>query len=433
MKRLSLLFTTALIAALASCGTPSTVETQSPTAQPAPTAQPEPTVAPTATVEPTAAPTELPIATYTAELSATVVASLPPTPVDPGSPAIEGAVALPLRPAGDGPPLWAAFTYGLHSFDPPQQHFVAIYTRDGAGWRELSKLNLENSDYVYPTGVQQVDLAPGRIWLEVQSGAGAHGGCYDLLSFDGKDLRDEVSHCHESPGAGSVADVNGDGVNDVVLNQTQNYIFCYACGVRKADQKVLRWDGQKLAPVELTHLPESAPAELRRLTNRAVDLAEHGLWKDARATISQTVALGASDATATWDAALIRLTAEARAEQAGSGAYPLLDNLFYGDYPAALDAMRPYAPEQLFAADTPLVVGTTAESWVPELTAEITGTTELALKLQPDLAAASFLHGWALHLASPADPAALADVERAAQLAPGDKLFSESLAYLRKK
>ena len=440
MKRLSMLLVCVLIFALAACGAPGTTEapTQVPASLPTWTPRPSPTSVPTATPAPTAAPTGLPIATYTAELSATVVASLPPTATPkPGEanvePGIAGVEVLPLPDTGTTGPLWAVYSVGMRAFDPPQQHFVAVYARESGGFRELSRLELENPDYVDERGVRQVDLAPGRIWLEVQSGVGAHGGCYDLLSFDGQQLHDDVSSCSASPGASFLKDLNGDGTPEVVLDATDHYVFCYACGVRLVNYAVQRWDGQKMVEVTLAPLPDSAPAELRTLTNQAVDLARAGLWKDAQATISQTLKLGASDPAAAWDAGLIRLVAEGRAEQARSGAYPLLDNLFYGDYPAALDVLRQYPPEQLFAADTPLVKGSMAEGWEQQVTDSITTTTNLALQLKPDLAAAYFLRGWGVHLTSPASPGALADVERAAQLAPDDTLFTESLAYLRKR
>ncbi len=411
---------------------------QSPTAAPsaAPTWTPRPTVAPQPIATP--APTELPIATYTAELSATVTAGLPPTATpQPGeggfAPGISGVGVLPLREAGRSDSLWAVFSVGMHAFDPPQYHFVAIYTRDGAGWRELDRVELEQDDYLDEGGVTQVQLDPRSIWLEVQGGAGAHAGCYDLLRFDGQKLHDELSGCSASPGAGYLQDLNGDGTPEVVLDATDHYVFCYACGVRLVNYQVQRWDGQKMVEVKLQLLPESAPAELRALTHQAVELAQAGFWKDAQATISQTLALGARDPDAAWDAGLIRLVAEARAEQAGSGAYPLLDHLFYGDYAAALNVMRPYKPAELFDPTTRLVKGTTAEGWEQQVTDSITTTTGLALQLKPDLAAAYFLRGWAVHLISPASPAALADIRRAAELEPNEKLFTESLAYLKKK
>ncbi|MCL5264107.1 MAG: hypothetical protein M1343_02730 [Chloroflexi bacterium] len=63
----------------------------------------------------------------------------------------------------------------------------------------------------------------------------------------------------------------------------------------------------------------------------------------------------------------------------------------------------------------------------------ITATTSGAIQAQPDLAGAYFLRGWAINLQSPGNPAALADIERAARLDPKEPLFSQSVAFLRKR
>jgi hypothetical protein len=343
-----------------------------------------------------------------------------------------GVNVLPLKTANGQPPLWAAFTYGMRSFDPQQNHFVSIFTHTETGWQQLSRLDLEAPDYIDPDSIQQVAIDPAHIWLEVQSGVGAHGGCYDLLMFDGSVLTDTVQNCSSSPGAGSVVDVNGDGQLDVVLDQTDAYVFCYACGVRFPGFAVMRWDGQRWVEVQLTLLPDSAPAELRQSINHAVELAQAGLWKEALAAVDQAAALNAPDETANWDAALIRLQVKALQDQIDNQAYPLLDNLFYGDYPAALNVMRAYSPEQLFGPDTPLITGTVAEGWADSVTYWVTSTTTSALKVQPDLAAGYFLQGWGLHLADPTSADAVADIEKAAQLDPNEPLYSQSLAYLKK-
>ena len=75
-----------------------------------------------------------------------------------------------------------------------------------------------------------------------------------------------------------------------------------------------------------------------------------------------------------WDYGLIKLHADAVADAMADSGYPLLSNVFYGDYAAAVDLMRPYSAAQIFSAQTPLVVGTTAEAWVPELSSAITQT-----------------------------------------------------------
>jgi hypothetical protein len=450
MKRRSLLLITSLLFALAGCGTapateaPTQAPTAAPTRTPRPSATAAPTLAPEATatlpppvVVPTAPADTSALATMTAELSATVVASLPPTPTPDqangtGGFGLEGASAQALRSPQGWPQLWAVASHGMSMGDPTQTHFVAIYTREGDNWKQLDRFELTDDDYLDPTGLAQVDVEPSNIWLEAQGGAGAHSGCYDLLRFDGSKLHSEVSSCSSSPGGSRLEDINGDGTLDVVLDATDYYVFCYACGVRKISYTVLRWDGQKMAEVKLAPLPAAQPGELYNLTSQAITLAQAGLWKDAEAAISQTVLLQQDNPDALWAAGLIRLTATARAEQAQSGAYPLLDSLFYGDYPAVLNLMRAHKLDELWSAEPPLVQGTTAESWEQQVTDEITQTTDLALATVPDLAAAYFLRGWGVHLTDPTNPSVLADVERAAQLDPNEILFKQSLEYLRK-
>jgi hypothetical protein len=441
MKRLTLLLTTCLLFTLAACGAPPTsaAPTAAATSEPTrPTLAPEPSATPIPpTLVPTALATEVPLAMMTAELSATVVAALPPTPTPDaangtGGFGLEGVSAQALRSPAGWPPLWAVASHGMSVGDPSQVHFVEIYSREGGAWRRLDRFELTDDDYLDPTGLAQVDIDPKNIWLEAQGGAGAHSGCYDLLRFDGSKLHSEVSSCSSSPGDSRLEDVNGDGTLDVVLDATDYYVFCYACGVRQVGYTVMRWDGQSMVEVKLAPLPGAGSGKLFELTNQAIALAQAGMWKDAQAIISPTRLLQPDNQDAKWAAGLIGLTATARAEQAKSGAYPLLDNMFYGDYPAVLDVMRAYTPEQVFSVETPLVKGTTAEGWEQQVTDAITQTTNLALTVTPDLAAESFLHAWGVYLTDPANPSVLADVERAAQLDPKEALFKESLEYLKK-
>jgi hypothetical protein len=106
--------------------------------------------------------------------------------------------------------------------------------------------------------------------------------------------------------------------------------------------------------------------------------------------------------------------------------------LFYGDYPAALDALRPYPPDQIFSLSGPLIKGTAAEGWEPTLANWITQTTNSAVQMQPNLAAAYFLRGWGEYLANAKDPAARQDVARAAQLDSNEPLYAQSDVYLKR-
>lgn len=92
--------------------------------------------------------------------------------------------------------------------------------------------------------------------------------------------------------------------------------------------------------------------------------------------------------------------------------------------------MRPYSVQQIFGNPTQLIAGTLAEGWEGELSQTIIQSATRALQVQADLAAAYFLRGWAEHLANPGDPNALADIQKAAQMAPGEPLFAQAAAFL---
>jgi hypothetical protein len=318
-------------------------------------------------------------------------------------------------------------------FDRDTGHFVAIYGYNEDGWNELDRAVFTScAEYVGAHSLTQVDVEPSHVWLALDSGTGAHSGCYDLLSFDGETLRLEAANWNSSPGAGFLQDLDGDGAAEVILNKTENYVFCYACGVRLPSFEVLRWDGTQLVEVELEPLPESAPADVRRYNDRAVELAQALLWQDALVTLTEAQSLDMQDpalaSTVDWNAEFIRLHNEATT---GPYIYPLLENTFHGDYAAAVDAMRPYTMTEIWGPESPLVVGTPAEGWELELSNWISWTTNMALEVMPNLAPAYFLRGWGIHLRSPGDPAAVDDVERAAELDPDDSLFAESAAHLQ--
>jgi hypothetical protein len=340
--------------------------------------------------------------------------------------------ALPLARPG-GAPLWAVYSVGTRAVAPEigLSHFVAIYGRDGRGWRPISRVDLEAVDYQDEAGVAPASVESSRLWLVAEGGVGAHGGTFTLLSFDGTTLRVEVAHAHPSPGAGELQDLLGDGTVEVVLNESDPYVFCYACSVRLVDYRVLRWDGAAFLPVGLRKLPAAAPASAaeRRANDRAVELAEAGLYLDAFAEIAPIAGAPSPHPAVLWNHALIDLVLRGRGRVAD--AYPLLGHAFYGGYDAAVGPMRAYAPADLFDPSSPLVAGTVAQGWESQLAERVERVAGPAIAARPDLAEAYFLRGWARQLARPGSAEALADVARAAQLAPADPLFVMGLLYLR--
>jgi hypothetical protein len=401
-----------------------------------PPSAPAPTLAPVATDVPV-----VPTAACVGDLAAVVEAGLP-------AGAYNDVGVLPLVVPPGWQPLWAAFSVGMRPFDPIRSHFLAIYTCDAGTWRELARVNLDDvsppdmdpamPDFISPGAVIQVQIDPSRIWLAIDGGVGAHGGTFQLLSFDaGLALRGHVSGIGASPGVGSVSDVNGDGVNDVVLDQSDAYVFCYACGVRKIHFRVFFWDALNLRVLEarIDYFYMGQPQPMRDVVNPAVEMANAGLWKDALVKITEARDLAPSypecDVQAlNWDYALIKLHADAMAADAATGIYPLLSRVFYGDYAAAVDLMRPYSPAQVFDPAGPLIAGTVAEGYVDVLSDQIVQSVDAALAVKLDLAEAYLMRGWARYLVDPASPQARADVHQAAALRPGDAFFAQCAAHL---
>lgn len=463
-KRLTLLLTAALLPILAACGqsglptapTP-TIATQPTSAEarattPArprrtPTSEPvetptlpdddTPTAGPVETPTPQEDEGEAPADQLANELQATVVAGLPATPTpggeNPGFGGFEGVRVMQIDTADGSGPYWAAHSYGMRRFEPLEQHFVAVYSREGDGWREVDRVELEDPDYLDRMGVQQAPIEPENVWLQVEGNAGAHAGCFNILRFDGQRLHNEVSHCGSAPASGSLEDLNGDDVLDVLLDATDHYVICYACNVDYVTTEVKRWDGSNMVDVRFEPVADSEPEELRELTDRAVELATHDLWKDAQDTIDKTRKFKSQDPAYIWNAALINLDASMRAEHIEYSGYPLLSTIFYGDYPAVLYTLGRFNIDAIFNPNSALFTGSPVEGNIDFMVKYVARTTTLQLEAQPDLAAAYFVRGWALALVDPKDPSALADIQQAADLDPSEPLYSEALDYLEEQ
>jgi hypothetical protein len=417
-----------------------------------------PTVTPFVPGSTSSAPTDVPPTAPPPTLSPTAVPTAPGAPTVPPTPVCAGdlgAVAVAGLPAGTYndvgvlplvvPPgwesLWAVFSVGMRPFDPLRSHFLAIYTCDLGTWRERARIDLDDinlpdmdlaaPDFVSEGSVTQVTIDPARIWLTVDGGVGAHGGTFQLLSFDSMALRGHVSGTGASPGVGSMQDVNGDGVLDAVLDQSDAYVFCYACGVRKVYFRVFYWDSvnQRILEGHIDYFYMGQPQPMRDVVNPAVDMANAGLWKDALAKITEARNLASSYPecnvqSLNWTYGMIKLHADAMAVDAASGTYPLLSRVFYGDYAAAVDLMRPHNPAQVFAPAGPLIAGTVAEGMEGALSDQIIQSADAALGVKPDLAEAYLVRGWARYLVDPASPQVRDDVHQAAALRPGDTFFA---------
>jgi len=405
--------------------------TEIPTAAFTPTHPP-----PTLTPSPSTTPTEIPIETRLYDIQQELVMEIGPTltPESSGT-SFFGGIAdvnwFELDAAESDQPYWVFHSVGMRSYEPLQNQFVAIYSLENGDLNEIDRVELEIPDYMREDSVKQVPVEPEGIWLQVMSGVGAHSGCINLLRFDGDIIEHVLSDCASSPDAGEVRDLDGDGISEVLLNWNEDYVFCYACGVRIRFYQVWRWDGAQLVQVELTELTGSYPQELVQLNNRAVELANGELWKYARQSIEGALEISGDNDTVFWNAVLIDLIAESRKEEVERSQYPLLTLIFLGDYESAVDLMRSHQSWDLFSTESALVSQTAAEGWEKEIQNWIILFTDKALEVEPDMAAAYFLRGWAIYIVDKSDPRVMKNLRKAVVLNPKDTFYSETLQYLQ--
>ena len=301
------------------------------------------------------------------------------------------AVALDLGLRDADGTYWATITDGPQPFyqnrngDPVNFfHIVAVHrlNNDNSWSQEIDRISIDTAPQ--RTGDAEVvglDVAPGSAWIVIRGPTGAHAGTLDVIRFDGS-LSTALSHLSSRPKAGEVIDLDGDGLPEFVLNDSNPYVFCYACAVEEAAVRIHRWSGSGLSEVELAvprGLPEDATADARRV----VALAEADLWREAVALAVETASVSPDHDGLRWLSILVNQMAARRLGNAGSPGQPLLTNLFAGEYGAALEQMRAHAPSEVFALDGPLISGTAAETDLATMAVAILDYSERAHGQRP--------------------------------------------------
>ena len=419
--------------------------TPEPTATEAAATAAEATVAEAGAAAPTAAPAQEAPAEEEAVLAAELAEiALAPVLEEFGEGA-EGLTAqsFPLGIRDEGGQLWAVVTNGPQPFYESEDgsgvnffHFVALYRRNAdASWSgSLAEVTLETA----PQRTHVVELLdPGprggvepAILIAIRGGTGAHAGTFDVLLAEDGRLWTVVSHISARPDSGSLADLDGDGVVELIFNTSDPYVFCYACAVEEKREQVYRWNGVLYSPVEI-EAPGDLSGDLGAGAERVVALAEANLWRDAA-----TLAIEASRRTPEheglrWLSIVVNRMAVLRLAHAGSPGQPLLTNVFAGEYGAAFALMHALPPEEAFALDGPLISDTAAETDLPTMVAYLLFYADEALKVRSDDPAIHAVRALGQALASPDDLArARSSIGRALRLAPDDPFLQEAKAYL---
>jgi hypothetical protein len=353
-----------------------------------------------------------------------------------------GVVAIELP--GDPQERWAAFTRGSAAQLPagyePRCHFVAIYAPAGDSWEELVREPL--CDHAYPeASLVSADLLPewgeGEYWFDVGGLAGANGGTYELVRFNGSVVEHLLLYDSTVSGrAGAVQDLDGDGVGEVVLNGWDLYAWGNPRpGFELFYSLVYRWVGRELTLVALESLPADFPADLREAVERAVELGLADLWQDAYEAIQEAQALpGGDDERIRWMALHTERTLEAR-ECMDRCAYPFNTNVSAGEYQRAIDALRSADISAIFGPNS-VVRARSIVSEEIQSNADVHGEalvdfSSRAIEVRPELAPAYFVRAIGNYLIGPENlDAVIADVREALRLAPDDSLYAESLEYL---
>jgi hypothetical protein len=385
------------------------------------------------------------------QLQKEIIAQLPPTatPSAGESPETSGGIAEvkiePLEVPAGSEPLWVAYSLGFPNFEQEQKHFLAIYSYVDQTWKELARQEIVNASFLMEGSVEQIKISQDRIWLFVQSGVGAHSSCVEVLSFDLGKLKSELESCNSSPLAGFVQDNDSDGIDEVVTNDTDNYVFCYACSERFFSYTLHHWDGKQFQQVNLQTPP---PVEVSSPLYQLFEIARLGLWTETRPFKRAHETEIGFDSLARMYLYIFELHRDDFEEQAQRGGYPLLDKLFHGDYAAAEALLRAYSPEELFVSPSPLIAETMAEGWEEQVLTWITSTTDRLISVNNGgdapslpapirdvdrLAAANYLHGWALSLGEGGPSAGQSYFEQAAKLKPDDAFYQATVAYLQNR
>jgi hypothetical protein len=226
-------------------------------------------------------------------------------------------------------------------------------------------------------------------------------------------------------------DLDGDGSGELVIT-----FYPYAGGgnfITSLDITAFRWipAAEQFGLIVVAPLSGGLEQELLEQLNTAVELAQDGLWKNARALVEGLPAKHLQDQQAILTANLIRLNEQKRFERiqiartdprVNAGPREIFFvSLDDGDYDGALDVLRAYETARLFSAEDGFL-----DSWHATRLVEYTSK---ALRARPELAAAHYVRAIGLAL-SGADPSEVTEsLQRAVELAPAEPLFQQGLAY----
>ena len=361
-------------------------------------------------------------------LAATTMAKLPPTitPDPTGMSSGVGDVATIALASNATGQFFATIVTGmLNNFDDP--HPVTIYQKQGTEFVPITHYDFTNGEIV-----AGIELLPNpdtsHVLFYVHGGLGAHSSFGTVLSFDGKTIKLELNTESAAGGYLTVADVNGDGVQDVTSDTTDYYVFCYACGVRIYSDMVYNWDGAKFVEQKLT---TSSDATIQK----AIDYANAQRWNMVT-TLLPTITAPTTDSDK-WNVGLLTHWSTLRIPEKDAS-FPFLSAIFYGDYDTAVKLLQAVGAVEVANPNGKWFAGPIAEGVdvsTDPIIAEYRKTvfdnvvkfSTLALTQDDTITSARFLRGWAKTMVDPKDPEGLKDLDAVASADPFDAAVRDAI------
>lgn len=359
---------------------------------------------PTRFIVPTSTPSNVDAVDATA-IAATMVAKMPAT-ATPDASGLSSSLQGDTAMLGLLDRYVAAITLGMmEDMDAP--HPLTIYAKDGNAFTAVASYEFAEE---YISTLELIDVpATNNAFFAVSGGLGAHSSFAKIFSFDGTTLKVELETGSDAGGGAlQLVDANKDGQVDVIGDNTDYYVFCYACGVRIHGEIIYAWDGTTFVEQKLQDSPDAT-------LQKAIEFARVQRYADAAKQLTQvTPPTTLQDQ---WNVVIIQRMIELRRPQR-EDPYPFLSAIFYGDYDAAVKMMRTYDADELVNPAGPLFTNTAADGFVDAVVWNVVGFTTVALEQDSTLTSAQFLRGWANTLLEPRNPAGIADLQAVADRDP---------------
>ncbi|MFZ9858149.1 MAG: hypothetical protein ACO3F2_07465 [Roseiflexaceae bacterium] len=359
---------------------------------------------PTRFIVPTSTPSNVDSVDATA-IAATMVAKMPAT-ATPDAEGLSSSLQGDTAVLGLLDRYVAGITLGMmaNMNDP---HPLTIYEKSGSAFVPVVSYEFAEE---YISTLELIEVSDtNKAFFVVSGGMGAHSSFAKVFSFDGKRLTVELE-ASSAAGGGAlmIVDVNQDGQVDLVADNTDYYVFCYACGVRIQGETIYAWNGTTF--VEQTLQDSTDPA-----LQLAIDYAQVQRYVDAAIQLQKVATPTTSQDQ--WNQIIIERMIDLR-QPTRDDPYPFLSAIFYGDYDVAVSMLRTYDADELINPDGLLFTNTAADGFVDAVVWNVVGFTSIALEEDSTLTSAQFLRGWANTLLEPRNPAGIADLQAVADKDP---------------